>query len=62
VSVRVPTTEDFTALELSEDVPVIRQLRVIYSDRGVPVEASILVKPGHLYELQYRVPGVEPTE
>lgn len=62
VSVRLPTTEEFTALELSEDVPVIRQLRVIYSDRGVPVEASILVKPGHLYELQYRVPGVEPTE
>jgi GntR family transcriptional regulator len=34
---------------------VIRQLRVIYSDGDRPVEASVLVKGAHLYELLYRV-------
>lgn len=40
--------------KLPEGVPVIRQLRVIYSDAERPVEASVLVKGAHLYALQYR--------
>lgn len=54
VSVRQPTTEELEALDLPADVPVIRQFRVIYSDGQRPVEASILVKGGHLHELLYR--------
>ncbi|EHK88712.1 GntR family transcriptional regulator [Saccharomonospora azurea SZMC 14600] len=38
---------------------MIRQLRVIYSDNERPVEASVLIKGGHLYELLYRQ-TVEP--
>ena len=38
----------------SMGTPVIRQLRVIYSDNERPVEASVLIKGGHLYELLYR--------
>lgn len=54
VSCRPPTTEELEGLDLPEGVPVIRQLRVIYSDDEQPVEASVLVKGAHLYELQYR--------
>ncbi|SEG82890.1 transcriptional regulator, GntR family [Thermomonospora echinospora] len=55
VSARMPTTEEADLLSLP-NVPVIRQFRVVYSDGDRPVEASILVKGSHLYELQYRLP------
>jgi len=53
LSARLPITEELEILELPDDVPVIRQFRVIYSDERRPVEASILVKGAHLYELCY---------
>lgn len=53
LSARLPTTEELENLELPDDVPVIRQFRVVYSDERRPVEASILVKGAHLYELLY---------
>src|SRR5262249_13860936 len=37
LSARLPTTEEVEALELPDNVPVIRQFRVIYSDRDKPV-------------------------
>lgn len=55
ISARPPTVEEAEALELPDGTPVIRQLRVIYSDADRPVEASVLVKGAHLYELLYRV-------
>lgn len=33
---------------------MIRQLRVVYSDDERPVEASVLIKGAHFYELLYR--------
>jgi GntR family transcriptional regulator len=56
VSARMPTTEEAELLDLP-DVPVIRQFRVIYSDRQRPVEVSLLIKGGHLYELLYTQPA-----
>lgn len=53
VSVRLATSEEFRALELPDDVPVLRTLRTVYSDDGRPVEASVLVKGGHRHELAY---------
>lgn len=53
VSARVPTQEQHQALNLPSDLPVLRTLRVVYSDNDRPVEATIMVKAGHLYELQY---------
>ncbi len=53
LSARLPTTEELETLKLPDDVPVIRQFRIIYSDEHRPVEASILVKGAHLYELLY---------
>lgn len=53
ISVRSPTVEEVETLDLPTGTPVIRQLRVVYSDDERPVEASVLIKGGHLYELLY---------
>ncbi len=53
VSARVPTQEQYQALRLPTDLPVLRTLRVVYSDDDRPIEATVMVKAGHLYELQY---------
>lgn len=54
LSARPPTTEELEGLDLPDDVPVIRQLRVIYAEGERPVEVSIQIKGAHLYELEYR--------
>jgi GntR family transcriptional regulator len=54
VSTRPPTSEEYVRLQLPESVPVLRTFRVVYSDNRQPVEATVMVKAGHLYELQYR--------
>lgn len=53
VSARVPTKEQYQALALPSDLPVLRTLRVVYSDDERPIEATVMVKAGHLYELRY---------
>ncbi|NUL03671.1 GntR family transcriptional regulator [Streptomyces lunaelactis] len=53
ISARVPTQEQYGALQLPSDLPVLRTLRVVYSDHDRPIEATVMVKAGHLYELQY---------
>jgi GntR family transcriptional regulator len=55
VSARVPTQEEYAALRLPGELPVLRTFRVVYSDDDVPVEAAIMAKAGHLYELRYDV-------
>jgi GntR family transcriptional regulator len=54
ISARAPTVEEAETLDLPDGTPVIRQLRVIYSDNERAVEASVLIKGAHLYELLYR--------
>ncbi|MFC7387174.1 GntR family transcriptional regulator [Sphaerisporangium rhizosphaerae] len=54
LSVRPPTVKEAEMLELPEGIPVFRRFRVVYSDDARPVEVSILIKGGHLYELMYR--------
>ncbi|NUK24767.1 GntR family transcriptional regulator [Streptomyces lunaelactis] len=53
ISARVPTQEQYAALQLPSDLPVLRTLRVVYSDHDRAIEATVMVKAGHLYELQY---------
>lgn len=54
VSARVPTQEQYRALRLpGGSLPVLRTLRVVYSDDECPIEATVMVKAGHLYEVQY---------
>lgn len=54
ISVRHPREEEIEALGLPLDVPVIRQFRVVFSAGERPIEVSILIKGGHLFELLYR--------
>lgn len=54
LSVRLPTTEELEVLELPDDVPVLRTLRTVYTHDMRPIEAQILIKGGHLYELVYQ--------
>lgn len=53
VSARIPTQEQAAALELPGNLPVLRTLRVVYTDGERPIEVTVMVKAGHLYELQY---------
>ncbi|MGW0825482.1 GntR family transcriptional regulator [Streptomyces sp. NPDC002845] len=53
VSARIPTQEQFQALRLPGSLPVLYTLRTVYTDHRRPVEATTMVKAGHLYELQY---------
>jgi GntR family transcriptional regulator len=56
VQARLATIDEFTALRLPEDMPVLRQFRVVYTDGNRPIEVTVMVKAGHLYELHYRLP------
>jgi GntR family transcriptional regulator len=58
VSPRMATSEEYVALKLPADLPVLRQFRVVYSDDDRPVEATVMVKAGHLYEVRYALPDV----
>ncbi|MFI1867370.1 GntR family transcriptional regulator [Streptomyces jumonjinensis] len=53
VSARVPTQQQYEALRLPTDLPILRTLRVVYSDDDIPIEVTVMAKAGHLYELQY---------
>ncbi|MCM1971387.1 MULTISPECIES: GntR family transcriptional regulator [unclassified Streptomyces] len=53
LSARVATQEQYTALRLPGDLPVLRTLRTVYGEDGRPIEVTVMVKAGHLYELQY---------
>ncbi|MFE6911731.1 GntR family transcriptional regulator [Streptomyces erythrochromogenes] len=53
VSARVATQEQYGALRLPGELPVLRTLRTVYGDDARPVEVTVLIKAGHLYELQY---------
>ncbi|SHI25547.1 GntR family transcriptional regulator [Streptomyces sp. 3214.6] len=57
VSARVPTQRQYRALHLTSSMPVLRTLRVVHSDDDRPVEVTVMVKAGHLYELQYEFTG-----
>ena len=47
------TPDEYVLLQLPGSAPVLRTFRVVYSDNRLPVEATVMVKAGHLYELQY---------
>lgn len=53
VSAEEATTEEYEALLLPRQVPVLRTLRVVLSDDDRPIEATTMAKAGHLYSLRY---------
>lgn len=56
VATRFATVAEFIALTLPADIPVLRQFRVVYTDDDRPVEASVMIKAGQQYEVQYDLP------
>jgi GntR family transcriptional regulator len=50
ITARLPTMAELELLELPDDVPVLRQFRVLLAATGEPVEATVMVKGGHRYE------------
>ncbi|RGC68401.1 putative HTH-type transcriptional regulator YurK [Micromonospora sp. MW-13] len=57
ISTRPPTSDEFVALALPTEVPILRTFRVWLTAAGRPVHCEVLIKAGHLNELRYRWPG-----
>ncbi|MFI8191402.1 GntR family transcriptional regulator [Streptomyces sp. NPDC085946] len=55
VAARPATTEEYEALEIPRDVPVIEVFRVVYSDDEKPIEVTMLTKPAHRFKMGYRI-------
>lgn len=55
VAARPATTEEYVALEIPRDVPVIEVFRVVYSDHDKPIEVTLLTKPAHRFKMGYHI-------
>jgi len=55
VGARPATTEEYVALEIPRDVPVIEVFRIVYSDDEKPIEVTILTKPAHRFKMGYHI-------
>jgi GntR family transcriptional regulator len=53
VAARWPTPQQQKALKMPTKLPVLRQFRVTYSVDDRPIQAEVMTKAGHLYELEY---------
>ncbi|MFF8809726.1 GntR family transcriptional regulator [Streptomyces omiyaensis] len=56
LSSEIPTEEEVVALELPKDMPVLVAFRVVRSDGGRPIEATLMTKAAHRYRMRYRLP------
>ncbi|MGW4779350.1 GntR family transcriptional regulator [Streptomyces filamentosus] len=56
LSSEIPTEEEVVVLELPKDMPVLVAFRVVYSDGGRPIEATLMTKAAHRYRMRYRLP------
>lgn len=55
VAARPATTEEYEALEIPRDVPVIEVFRIVYSDDDKPIEVTLLTKPAHRFKMGYHI-------
>lgn len=53
VSAQLPTPEQYAALQMPTKLPVLRTFRTTFSTDDRPIQAEIMAKAGHMYELQY---------
>lgn len=53
VSARLPTPEQYAALQMPTKLPVLRTFRTTFSTDDRPIQVEIMAKAGHMYELQY---------
>jgi len=59
VGARLATVDEFVALKLPEDMPVLRQFRVVYTDNNRAIEVTVMVKASQQYEIAYELPAAE---
>ena len=55
VAARPATTEEYEALEIPRDVPVLEVFRIVYSDDDRPIEVTILTKASHRFKMGYHI-------
>lgn len=55
VAARPATTDEYEALEIPRDVPVLEVFRVVYSDDERPIEVTILTKASHRFKMGYHI-------
>jgi len=53
VSARLPTPEQYAALQMPTKLPVLRTFRTTFSIDDRPIQVEIMAKAGHMSELQY---------
>jgi GntR family transcriptional regulator len=53
VTARLPTPEQYEALQMPTKLPVLRTFRTTYSTDDQPIQVEIMAKAGHMSELQY---------
>lgn len=53
VAARMPTLEQFMALQMPTREPVLRTLRAVYSTDDRVIEVTVMAKAGYRYEVQY---------
>lgn len=57
VEATMATVDEFVALKLPDDMPVLRQFRVVYTAAGEPVEVTEMIKAAHQYKVRYFLPS-----
>ncbi|MEU9470455.1 GntR family transcriptional regulator [Streptomyces avermitilis] len=55
VAARPATTDEYEALEIPRDVPVLEVFRIVYSDDEKPIEVTVLTKPAHRFKMGYHI-------
>ncbi|WP_309049075.1 GntR family transcriptional regulator [Streptomyces sp.] len=55
VAARPATTEEYVALEIPRDVPVLEIFRIVYSDNDRPIEVTLLTKASHRFKMGYHI-------
>lgn len=53
VSARLPTPEQYTALQMPTKLPILRTFRTTFSTDDRPIQVEVMAKAGHMSELQY---------
>lgn len=57
ITVRMPSPEEVTTLDIPPGVPVARVVRTSYEADGTPCEVYVQIMPGDRYILSYHVPN-----
>ncbi|MFV2087486.1 GntR family transcriptional regulator [Micromonospora sp. LOL_021] len=57
VEATMPTIDEFIVLQMPDDMPVLRQFRIIYTTDGEPIEVTEMIKAAHRHKARYLLPG-----